>query len=73
MSFKKYKRTNVSEMRHVTQEEIEHGLDPRISLSAADRENGSPKPGDMIARNPQDHGDMWLVAAEYFVENFEEA
>lgn len=43
----------------------------RVSVSAADRENGSPKAGDMIARNPANHEDRWLVAADYFRENFE--
>ena len=26
----------------------------------------------MIARNPQNHNDQWLVAAYYFEDNFEE-
>ena len=29
------------------------------------------KPGDMIARNPKNHDDQWLVAAAYFADNFE--
>lgn len=44
----------------------------RVSISQADLENGSPKLGDMIARNPENHGDMWLVAKLYFEQNFEE-
>jgi len=36
-----------------------------------DREAGSPKIGDMIARNPKDHADQWLVSAQYFSDNFE--
>ena len=32
---------------------------------------GSPKEGDMIARNPKNHADQWLVAAQYFADNFE--
>lgn len=43
----------------------------RVSISEADRNNGSPKPGDMIARNVNDHGDKWLVAKKYFEEHFE--
>jgi hypothetical protein len=27
--------------------------------------------GDMIARNPKNHADQWLVSAEYFADNFE--
>ena len=26
---------------------------------------------DMIARNPKNHDDQWLVAAAYFADNFE--
>lgn len=43
-----------------------------ISISAEDRKAGSPKIGDMIARNPQNHNDQWLVAEKYFEDNFEE-
>jgi hypothetical protein len=32
---------------------------------------GSPKAGDTIARNPKNHADKWLVAAQYFADNFE--
>ena len=42
-----------------------------VSISDADRTNGSPKVGDMIARNPKNHNDLWLVAAKYFEENLE--
>jgi len=36
-----------------------------------DTKAGSPKLGDMIARNPQNHADQWLVTAAYFRDNFE--
>jgi len=42
-----------------------------VSISAEDRKNGSPKIGDMIARNPKNHLDQWLVAKQYFEDNFE--
>ena len=48
-------------------------LSDRVSISAADMVAGSPKVGDMIARNPANHADQWLVAAAYFAANFEEA
>ncbi len=67
--FKKYLRTNVAEMRPYVEGET---LSDRVSISAADLENGSPKVGDMIARNPNDPGDQWLVAAQYFQDNFKE-
>lgn len=76
MSFKKYHRTNVGEMRVVTQADIELGQDELalegISISKADLDNGSPKLGDQIARNPKNHKDQWLVAGKYFKNNFKE-
>lgn len=42
-----------------------------VSVSAADRATGSPKEGDMIAVNPKDPSDMWLVAKQYCDDNYE--
>lgn len=67
--FKQYRRKQIAELRPYVQGE---DLNDRVSVSAADREAGSPKPGDMIARNPKNHADQWLVAAKYFQDNFEE-
>jgi hypothetical protein len=64
----KYRRTAIAEMRPYTKGEK---LDPKVSVSAADKSAGSPKEGDMIARNPKNHEDMWLVAKAYFADNFE--
>lgn len=58
-------------MRHVTAEEIQGKLDESISVSEADKKNGSPKEGDMIARNPKNHEDQWLIAEKYHKDNFE--
>lgn len=77
--FKKYRRTQIAEMRPVTDEEIELGRliitktqsRQSISVSHPDLQNGSPKKGDMIARNPKNHNDKWLVAEQYFKDNFE--
>ena len=44
-----------------------------VSISPADIANGSPKEGDMIAVNPQSSTDMWLVAKEFFDDNYIEA
>lgn len=68
MVFQKYRRTNIAEMRPYVDGE---DLSDRVSVSEADKENGSPRPGDMIARNPANHNDQWLVSADYFVDNFE--
>ena len=72
MKFKKYRRLGVAEMREVTTEDtIEALAKEHVSISEADLMNGSPKPGDMIARNPENPEDQWLVANDYFVANFE--
>lgn len=71
--FKQYKRKETAELRMVTLDELYNGLDSKISISQADINNDSPKQGDMIARNPKDHNDQWLVAKEYFEDNFEPA
>ena len=44
----------------------------KVSISVEDLANGSPKSGDMVARNPKNHSDQWLVAEKYFKDNFEE-
>lgn len=65
--FKKYRRTQIAEMRPWTPD-----VDmTTVSVSVPDKEAGSPKAGDMIARNPKNHADQWLVAAQYFADNFE--
>jgi (p)ppGpp synthase/HD superfamily hydrolase len=66
--WKQYKRNSIAEMRPYVPGEI---LPANVSISSADLSNGSPKPGDMIARNPQNHSDQWLVSASYFEANFE--
>jgi hypothetical protein len=63
----KYRRSQIAEMRYWTEFVDMTG----VSVSQADREAGSPKVGDMIARNPKNHADQWLVAAQYFADNFE--
>lgn len=67
MEFKQYRRTQIAEMADWTPDFSMAG----VSVSEVDREAGSPKLGDKIARNPANHADMWLVAAEYFAANFE--
>ena len=80
MKFQKFRRTQIAEMRPVTQEDIEaynkflgqiivNGIE--ISVSIRDLRDGSPKLGDMIARNPENHNDQCLVAEQYFKDNFE--
>ncbi len=67
MEFKQYKRKGLAEMVAYVS-----GMDmDKVSISWADLQAGSPKLGDMIARNPLNHNDKWLVAKDYFEENFE--
>lgn len=66
--FDKFQRKEVAELRPYKNGEK---LDKKVSVSKADKDKGSPKKGDMIARNPKDHNDQWLVAKKYFKDNFE--
>lgn len=43
-----------------------------VSVSPNDAENGSPKTGDMIARDPENPADRWLISATYFRRHYEE-
>ena len=82
--FKQFRRSQIAEMREVIELDInvfknhgfihisEYPFGHNISISDADKNNGSPKIGDMIARNPKDYSDQWLVAEQYFKDNFEQ-
>ena len=65
--FKQYRRKSVSEMREYEEGENMDG----VSISQPDKDAGSPKIGDYIARNPKNHADQWLVAKAYFEDNLE--
>lgn len=84
MNFKQYRRTKIAELRPIVGKDVqsfgESGsiiiTDNKdnplvVSISEEDLKNGSPKVGDMIARNPKNHLDQWLVAEKYFKDNFE--
>lgn len=66
--FQPFRRKQIAELRPYVEGEV---LSETVSVSAVDREAGSPRVGDMIARNPKNHDDQWLVAAQYFQDNFE--
>lgn len=66
--FKQYRRKQIAELRPYQEGEV---LADNVSISSEDKKAGSPKAGDMIARNPKNHNDQWLVAAQYFQDNFE--
>jgi hypothetical protein len=65
-AFRQFKRKDFAELRpHEEGEDIGD-----VSVSAANRRNVSPKKGDMIARNPDDHSDQWLVARKFFRKHY---
>jgi len=65
--FKQYRRSQIAELRPwMPEDDLSN-----VAISVPDRNNGSPKQGDMIARNPKNHEDQWLVSAQYFADNFE--
>ena len=68
-SFKQYRRKQIAELRPFQEGEE---LTDAIYILQADRDAGSPKVGDMIARNPKNHNEQCLVSAQYFKDNFEE-
>jgi hypothetical protein len=65
--FTHYRRKQIAHLRPWQEGEDMAG----VSVSAPDKEAGSPKAGDMIAANPKNSADKWLVAAAYFADNFE--
>lgn len=66
-TFNEYRRKQIAELARWDSEFDMTG----VSVSEPDKAAGSPKTGDMIARNPKNHEDKWLVAAQYFADNFE--
>ncbi len=80
--FKRHRKTTEQELRPVTEDDIRsyhhsqadncpENLRWDLSVSHSDRENGSPKIGDWIARNPKSPYDQWLVNEEFYRENYE--
>jgi hypothetical protein len=66
--FKQYRKKQVAELKPwKTGDDLQS-----VSISVEDDLAGSPKLGDMIARNPKNHKDQWLVAKQYFTDNFED-
>lgn len=64
--YTQYRRSAIAEMTPWVE-----GFDMTgVSVSLADQARGCPRPGDMIARNPKNHNDKWLVAEAYFKDNF---
>jgi len=62
--FKKYRRSGLAEMRPYV-------LGEDLSIISVSSEDDPSSDMGMVARNPNNHKDMWYVAATYFKENFE--
>lgn len=63
--WREYKRSNIAEMRpYILGEDT-----TKISVSNADIDKVHL--GGYVARNPDNHEDVWFVAADYFKKNFE--
>ena len=64
---KLYRKKKLQPMRPYVKGEF---LSDGVSISEADIRNGSPKTGDMIAHNPTNLKDRWLIAENFFKENY---
>lgn len=67
-TFQKYRKATLTEARPFVPGE---SLDPRVTIGENDKATGSPKQGDMIARNPANHDDMWLIEASTFKSTYD--
>lgn len=66
--FQKYRRVGFCEARPFVDGEV---LPSNVSISEADQKGGSPVVGDMIAHNPINHKDQWLINKDYFAANYQ--
>lgn len=64
--FEPYVKEEFAEMRPYMVGEVLNN----VLIPDAARKAGSPKEGDMIARNPQNHDERWIVAEADFKDNF---
>jgi len=65
--WKKYRKTGIAEMKPL----LHKDWNPRtLNLSVADRANGHPKMGDMLARDPLNHSDRWVVSGTFFRSHY---
>lgn len=70
-----YRRAHMAEKRPYVLGELEMrpwvSGDTGFGVSDMDRDAGSPKVGDMIARNPRNYDHQWLIAAKDFADHYE--
>lgn len=66
MEFQEYQRISKAQLRpYIIGEDL-----AGVFISPENAKAGSPQQGDMIARNPDNHSDQWLVSKAYFNANF---
>ena len=66
-NYKLYKRKQQAEIRSYKEGEKLTG----VIVSEEEIKNGSPKKGDKVARNPENHSEKWLISEQHFNDNFE--
>lgn len=62
-----FRKTSVQEMSPWTPFTDMSG----VSVTQVDKDNGSPKIGDMVAVSLHDPADKWLVSEQLFNDNYE--
>jgi len=65
-NWKRMRKNSVTEIRPYIPEEDLTGID----VSDIAKQEGSPKEGDFIARDPTKPQDQWLLTAEYVAANY---
>lgn len=74
IEFKQHRRTNLAEL--VEWNLVKTGIDlEKLSISEVDKELANENPEEFdkgfLARNPNNHNDIWYVSKKYYDENFE--
>ncbi len=65
--FNLYQKVTVTEIRRYVEGEK---LPAEINIADYYLKKGSPKTGDMICRNRNNHDDMWLIDEDYFKTHY---
>ena len=73
--YKLYRRKETFELRDVTTQDIEEYKEEgtiKAFIRQVDKDKGSPKIGDKIARNTKNIRHQWLIEEETFKSDWEE-
>lgn len=74
--FRGYEMWHPGEFRELTEQELREGKlemgngEVVVIVLPVGLGSRSPQAGDMVQRNPADHGEQWVVSREYFESNF---